>query len=203
MTHDRKPQVRSVKTRSLLLEAARKVFVRDGYEKAALTDIAEMAGKTRGAIYSHFADKEEIFLTLVEHHALRRGAILQEIIAELRSTNGRNTTLYQRLIESANDAEESILFMEFQLYALRHPRLREHLADMYQVDSMVTSASSPGTVATNPDTMARARIVHIALSVVDALLIGLKLASSCMTQRAVEAIAANLMKTVIEPLSQA
>lgn len=40
----RKPQERSSKTRGLLLEAAQEVFVRDGYEKAALADIAETAG---------------------------------------------------------------------------------------------------------------------------------------------------------------
>ncbi len=197
----RKPQERSSKTRKLLLEAAQEVFVRDGYEKAALADIAETAGKTRGAIYSHFKDKEEIFLTLVENHALRRGAILQQMLSELKPTEGVSSMLFQRFLESANDADEGVLFMEFQLYALRHPYLRERLGDMYHVHGMASSEREWGAI-TASNTVNRAVAVHIALAVLDSLLIGIKFASVRLSQRSVEAISTNLMKTIFEPLSQ-
>lgn len=125
----RKPQQRSTRTRELLLEAAEEVFVRDGYEKATLADIAQTAGKTRGAIYSHFKDKEEMFLTLVESQALRRGAILQHMLAELKLAEGISSRSFQRFIGSVNDAEEGVILMEFLLYALRHPHLSDRLGD--------------------------------------------------------------------------
>lgn len=125
----RKPQQRSTMTRELLLEAAQVIFVRDGYEKAALEDIARTAGKTRGAIYSHFKDKEEIFITLVEKQAVRRGAMLQEMLEELRPAGGLSSRSFQRFIGSVNDANEGVLLMEFLLYALRHPHLNETLGD--------------------------------------------------------------------------
>ena len=48
--------------------AARRVFARDGFEVARLQDIAQEAGKTRGALYSHFADKEDLFFALIEEN---------------------------------------------------------------------------------------------------------------------------------------
>lgn len=49
-------------TRGLLLEAAEEVFAEKGFAAATLDDIAHAAGYTKGAIYKHFATKEELFL---------------------------------------------------------------------------------------------------------------------------------------------
>jgi AcrR family transcriptional regulator len=59
---ERAKQERSLHTRAKLLRAARKVFAREGFERARLEGIAEEAGKTRGAFYTHFEDKEDVFL---------------------------------------------------------------------------------------------------------------------------------------------
>lgn len=123
----RKLQQRSTRTRALLLKAAEEIFVSVGYEKAALADIAHTAGKTRGAIYSHFKDKEEIFLTLVEKQALKRGAVLQEMLRELKLADGLSPKSFQRLIGSVANPQEGVLLMEFLLYALRHPHLTDQL----------------------------------------------------------------------------
>ncbi|MUM00193.1 TetR family transcriptional regulator, partial [Mycolicibacterium sp. CBMA 334] len=53
-------------TRNVLLDAAEEVFARKGFDGAALEDIAEVGGYTRGAIYSHFGSKAELFLAVVE-----------------------------------------------------------------------------------------------------------------------------------------
>ncbi|MGB3283855.1 TetR family transcriptional regulator, partial [Mycolicibacter algericus] len=53
-------------TRNLLLDAAEQVFARRGFDGAALEDIADAAGYTRGAIYSHFGSKAELFLAVIE-----------------------------------------------------------------------------------------------------------------------------------------
>ncbi|MGB6844515.1 MAG: TetR family transcriptional regulator, partial [Candidatus Acidiferrales bacterium] len=61
-----KQQARSETTRRKLLEAAEKVFVRDGFEAARLEDIAASAGYTRGAFYANFEDKADCFFQLLE-----------------------------------------------------------------------------------------------------------------------------------------
>ncbi len=53
------------RNRQALLAAARRVFERDGFVTARITDIADEAGVAHGCFYSHFPGKEEIFAAVV------------------------------------------------------------------------------------------------------------------------------------------
>ncbi len=73
-------QARTKETRRLLLEAAEKIFVRDGFEKAQVAQIAAAAGRTKGAVYAHFKNKEDFFLALFEERAAQRvRSMLEEV----------------------------------------------------------------------------------------------------------------------------
>jgi AcrR family transcriptional regulator len=52
--------------RGLILEAARRVFERDGLEGASLRGIAAEAGYTPAALYFHFDSKEAIYAEVLE-----------------------------------------------------------------------------------------------------------------------------------------
>jgi AcrR family transcriptional regulator len=54
-----------------LLEAAQRVFLRDGFHGASLDAIAEEAGYTTGAVYSNFRGKDDLFLAVREAEARR------------------------------------------------------------------------------------------------------------------------------------
>ena len=54
-------------TRAQLLGAADRLFEQQGYAATTLAQIAEEAGLTKGAVYSNFASKEELFLEMLEH----------------------------------------------------------------------------------------------------------------------------------------
>ncbi|MEU5840881.1 helix-turn-helix domain-containing protein [Rhodococcus sp. NPDC047139] len=56
----------AARTRTALLDAAREVFLRDGYAAAATEEIVSVAGVTRGALYHHFDDKRDLFRGVVE-----------------------------------------------------------------------------------------------------------------------------------------
>src|SRR3989440_10318178 len=60
--------------RGELLEAARRVFERDGYHAATVSSIVQMAGLSQGAFYLYFVDKKAVFAALQEEMAtlLRR-----------------------------------------------------------------------------------------------------------------------------------
>jgi AcrR family transcriptional regulator len=57
---------RGARTRASLVEAARKIFERDGFLGARITDIAEEAHVAHGTFYTYFDDKETIFRAVVE-----------------------------------------------------------------------------------------------------------------------------------------
>jgi AcrR family transcriptional regulator len=53
-------------TRAALLAAARSAFGKQGYAGASLTQIAQEARATTGALYHHFADKKALFAAVAE-----------------------------------------------------------------------------------------------------------------------------------------
>jgi AcrR family transcriptional regulator len=57
--------VKGKRTREQLLAAARRVFARDGFVKARMSDIAQEAGISMGGLYRYFGNKEDIFANLL------------------------------------------------------------------------------------------------------------------------------------------
>lgn len=57
----RKTKEEALKTRQMLLDAAIEQFSLRGVSNTTLTDIADAAGVTRGAVYWHFSSKSELF----------------------------------------------------------------------------------------------------------------------------------------------
>lgn len=57
----RKTKEDALRTRQLLIESAIQQFAQRGVTNTTLTDIADAAGVTRGAVYWHFSSKAELF----------------------------------------------------------------------------------------------------------------------------------------------
>jgi len=116
-------------TRSLLLDAAEEVFAKQGFSGAALEDIAEVAGYTRGAIYSHFGGKDELFLAVIERHRARFLSSFADVIS---SFEGLDSLDVERLAERWRELtiagpDSAALGLEFSLFLLRNPNARERL----------------------------------------------------------------------------
>ncbi|MDX3853379.1 ScbR family autoregulator-binding transcription factor [Streptomyces sp. AK02-01A] len=61
-------RVRAETTRRFLLEAAAHLFDERGYAGTSISDISARSGRTSGAIYFHYASKENLALAVVEAH---------------------------------------------------------------------------------------------------------------------------------------
>lgn len=66
----RKTKEDAIATRNSLIDAAESVFLEKGVSRASLSDIAQAAGATRGAIYWHFKDKVDLFGAMMERGIL-------------------------------------------------------------------------------------------------------------------------------------
>jgi AcrR family transcriptional regulator len=119
-----KHQVKTKETRELLLRAAEEVFVREGYAGAELGEIASIAGRTKGAIYAQFESKEDIFMALVEEHALRHRSEMEKALANSTSVE-QNREAFRRLCMRLSGEEAwNVLMLEFKLYAVRNPEAK-------------------------------------------------------------------------------
>jgi AcrR family transcriptional regulator len=116
-------------TRSLLLDAAEEVFARKGLTGAALEDIADAAGYTRGAIYSHFGAKEELFLAVTDRQRQRFLDGFTEIIQSFHRLGEVDLDeLAERWSEASRDPHRAALNYELTLFLLRNPEARDRLA---------------------------------------------------------------------------
>lgn len=123
---------RRANTRQRLLDAALEVFVEEGFGGASIEMIAERAGFTRGAFYSNFGSKEELFVELTKEQLDLR---LQRAVAAFAGLRGQlvqraviNTRAVGQLLASTLSDPESerqwhILYSEAELFALRNPAL--------------------------------------------------------------------------------
>jgi AcrR family transcriptional regulator len=116
-------------TRARLLSSAARVFARRGYHAASVEEVAEEAGFSKGAVYSNFAGKEELFLAMLEERFAARLASVRATVAgpgepdeQARRGGGDFMATF------AADPDWPPLFMEFCAYAQRNPAVRRRLA---------------------------------------------------------------------------
>jgi AcrR family transcriptional regulator len=124
------------RTRKLLLEAAARTFARKGFAGASVEEIAESAGFSIGALYSNFANKEELFLELYSAYNSDRIAEAVEVVRERQPGTDRAVHEISRiLIDAADkDTDFALLQAEFWLYAARNPHV---------LDTMVAQMREP------------------------------------------------------------
>jgi AcrR family transcriptional regulator len=118
-------------TRSLLLDAAEEVFAEKGFTPATLDDIAHTAGYTKGAIYKHFATKEDLFLAVSDRYWRRYFDNFAEVMSTSRQIGARELdeiAARWRQLSRDRGAEHAALGHEFTLYLLRNPDARGRVA---------------------------------------------------------------------------
>lgn len=62
-----------------ILDTAERLFIEKGYERASLQDILDETGLSKGAIYHHFASKEDIFYSVCDRIGQRNGEVLAQV----------------------------------------------------------------------------------------------------------------------------
>jgi len=80
----------SDKTRTLLIEAASRLFASKGYEGTSIETVIQQAGVSKGAFYHHFSSKEEIL------DAITR-SVVTAVLDEVRASDDREATAIVRL----------------------------------------------------------------------------------------------------------
>jgi AcrR family transcriptional regulator len=136
---------RRARTRASLLEAARRVFARYGFHGATLDRIADEAGFTKGAVYSNFTSKEELFLALLDAQVVgEAGDVGASPTADEPGTVSAGFP--DAALPSDPDAVQwGLLTLEFFLYAVRDPQLRADLAARYERLRGQIAAVPPGS----------------------------------------------------------
>ena len=117
---------KQARTRAKLMRSAARLFCRQGLEQASVEDIAQDAGFTKGAFYSNFKSKEELFLAMLDE---KFGEQIERIESALQSDEAPDEAArhageaFVRSIRA--DREWERLYFEFVAHASRNEEFRQ------------------------------------------------------------------------------
>jgi AcrR family transcriptional regulator len=122
---------RREQTRDDLIAAADRLFVDGGFHATSLDQIAAAAGYTKGAVYSNFASKEDLFFAVYE----RRAAEAERQMTEL--FRGDAAAGLDRISADTGgrinrDDGWLAAFFEFWAHVIRRPELRGRFAEIHR-----------------------------------------------------------------------
>lgn len=82
---------KSERTRAYIIETAAPIFNKKGYEGTSFSDIMENTGLSKGAIYGHFQNKDELALAALDHNLKLASKIIFSNVKD-------RTNSYEKLI---------------------------------------------------------------------------------------------------------
>lgn len=131
------PERRRQMTREHLLTAAAQVFTERGFHGASMDEVAARAGFSKGAVYSNFQNKEDLFLAVLEWIYAQAMESLRETLRSSAAPSESRLADFADLVRRPVGpavADWSVLYEEFHLYALRNPAAKARLAELDRQD---------------------------------------------------------------------
>jgi AcrR family transcriptional regulator len=119
-------------TRATLIAVGRTHFLRYGLGGAVAEKIADDAGYSRGALYSNFDGKEELFLAVIHEEQARHLNVFRSILREETSSKGRLRKMRDSIADLLTDRDWIVLRAEFEAEALRNERVRESFIETHR-----------------------------------------------------------------------
>jgi AcrR family transcriptional regulator len=132
-----RPKRRRADTVERLLDAALETFADIGFAAASVEDICRRGGFTRGAFYSSFRTKDELFEALFVRETARNFARAEEQLAGLEGEPDPIAAAVERCLGTFRaDRTWVLVHTEYSLYAARHPEaaaaLRRHAEGLHR-----------------------------------------------------------------------
>jgi AcrR family transcriptional regulator len=117
-------------TRARIVEAAERVFTRKGFDDASVEEISETAGYSRGAFYSNFDDKEQLFLAVIDTGRPKALDTFQQI----SDPTERTAAVREWFANQWRLKDFIALRLEFTRRAMRDRAARKHLAELRRTE---------------------------------------------------------------------
>ncbi|MCZ2810965.1 TetR/AcrR family transcriptional regulator [Modestobacter sp. VKM Ac-2979] len=123
-----RPKRRREATVERLLDAALQTFAEQGFASASVEDICSRGGFTRGAFYSSFKTKDELFEALMTREVERDLARVAELLTGLADEPDPLAAAVDRVLGAFRcDRTWALVVTEYTLHAARNPEAAEVL----------------------------------------------------------------------------
>lgn len=118
--------------RSQILNAAMKIFARDGFQKARMDDIAKETGVAKGTVYLYFKSKEEIIKSTIDRLFLGEFKEIMALIDQEMSAKDKLNQVFEIVINDYKNLTPFLpILYEFYAYAIRKKGLRKIFSEYF------------------------------------------------------------------------
>jgi AcrR family transcriptional regulator len=124
---------KQAETRTALLRSAAKLFRSRGLEGTSVEQIAQGAGYTKGAFYSNFSSKEQLYLVMLDERFAEQLDALDRRLSGTDDPDQQARYAAAEFVRSfRGDEDWKRLYFEFVAHAMRDDRFREELATRHR-----------------------------------------------------------------------
>jgi AcrR family transcriptional regulator len=188
------------RTREELIAAAERLFTERGFHATSVDEIALEAGYTKGAVYSNFESKEDLFFAVYERRVDRAVAEMERVLGEVGPAAGLERLASEAAHRREGDDGWLAVFFEFWLHVVRNPPLRRRFARIH------ARAMEPMAVAVERFAQERglelpvdARRLNLAMN---AMMLGLSLERLTQPEVVDVGLGARMVRLVLEDLER-
>ena len=116
-----------------IIKAAESLFAEKGYNGTSMNDIVEASGQSKGAIYNHFKNKEQLFLSLLKKQTIMGINLLRTSFTEKDTAVGKLKKVLDLTMINACDcpSEMGRMQIEFMIAASRIKPLKLDMKKRY------------------------------------------------------------------------
>lgn len=169
----RRTKEEAQKTRESILDAAIEVFHASGVARPSLSEVARVAGVTRGAVYGHFRNKADLFNALCDRISLPTESLVARQADDFRGDPlGALRERWSFIFRELNSNREWEMILEIIFHrcemvsesgAIRERRLQSRKAGDEALAGLLGEAVSLGQLPSDLDIDISAILIHTAL----------------------------------------
>ena len=97
--------------KQLIIEAAIRVFARDGLDKGKIADIAKEAGIGKGTVYEYFSSKTDVFKAIEEHITRGMVDVVEDILKKSISSEEKLRAIFSISVDHINHMGDALLIV--------------------------------------------------------------------------------------------
>ncbi len=172
----RTQHARRLQTEAAILASAETLFVQQGYYRTSVDEIASRAGLTKGAVYVHFKDKQEVLLVLLQR---AEDQVLRPI---LTSMDNPNIDPVQKLVNYAHSwarvaiEQRNTMFLPILMsfeFLETNEQIKQTISNMYErtygaLSAVIEEGRKAGLIAVEGSGREQAAVL---IGVMDGLLL--------------------------------
>src|SRR5229473_6429319 len=154
----------SERTQEALLSACLLLFAQRGFASTSIDDIARATGVTKGAVYWHFANKDELFHAILDRIRQRWQQVVHLPVSAQPHPLKRLEQLFDSYTKLFRESPEICLFLQQVLLDRHKKAFSAQVAKVFAktaryIANIIEEGQVTGVVRLNVDSMAAAHLI--------------------------------------------